>query len=788
MVQVCASEDRRTRLRESPLNGIDEIEVADNGRTLIVRFFHNAPERLGRRHLRLTGGVAVRNIAIDEVELVESDDPDLPTLAAVSLDRAGDASRYELRVIDLENFDPRYSAASFTFFPDFDDDVDPVSRAAAPPPVAATPPLSYLAKDYAGFRQLMLDRLAVTMPGWTERHIPDVGLMMVEMLAYAADRLSYHQDAVATEAYLGTARRRLSVKRHARLIDYPMHEGCAARALVQLDAGADATAMIADLSFAVGADSDAIQFHPVGLGAPEMIIREACVAMRFHCWGDSGCVLPKGSRAATLVDPAPNGDPALSAGDFLILEIIDLMLGNAPDADPTARHPVRLTHVKRSYDPLLKVPLLEVNWAAADATPIDFPLDAATDAGVQRVTVARGNLVLVAEGRGVVDGDPSAGGPRPVTVGPGRRRGLTLLNPGLSYAAPIQARQSARDVLSGQNPRQAVPLIRRLVSWPAAAPTFSDAAAVDWEIRPDLIESGPDDAHATVEMDDDGVASLRFGDGVCGRDPAGAVFTVAYVVGSGAAGNVGADSIATAASASQPDVADWGVRNPLPAGGGAAAESVARVRLLAPRAFRDDLERAVTADDYAALAVQLEPRVQRAACQMIASGVRKIARIAIDPLGGDAPAPGLTHAVARALEPYRHIGHDIVVVQGEYTPLILALAVTVKHGHVAGHVRAALQIALGSGVNARGAPAPFNPDLLTFGTPILGSPLIAAAHAVEGVESVEIVELARLFDRERGGYEHGVLAMAWNEIPRLDGDPLRPDHGRLELRLTGGRR
>ena len=48
---------------------------------------------------------------------------------------------------------------------------------------------------------------------------------LVELLAYAGDQLSYYQDAVATEAYLGTARRRVSVRRHARLVDYPMHDG-----------------------------------------------------------------------------------------------------------------------------------------------------------------------------------------------------------------------------------------------------------------------------------------------------------------------------------------------------------------------------------------------------------------------------------------------------------------------------------------------------------------------------------------------------------------------------------
>src|SRR6185369_18064712 len=42
-----------------------------------------------------------------------------------------------------------------------------------------------------------------------------------------------------TEAYLGSARRRVSVRRHARLVDYPMHDGCNARAWVQVQVNSD---------------------------------------------------------------------------------------------------------------------------------------------------------------------------------------------------------------------------------------------------------------------------------------------------------------------------------------------------------------------------------------------------------------------------------------------------------------------------------------------------------------------------------------------------------------------
>lgn len=91
-----------------------------------------------------------------------------------------------------------------------------VRRPRRPPPNADE--VSYLSRDYEGLRQLMLDRLSVTLPAFTERHVPDLWVTLVELLAYVGDDLSYYEDAVATEAYLQTARRRISIRRHARLL------------------------------------------------------------------------------------------------------------------------------------------------------------------------------------------------------------------------------------------------------------------------------------------------------------------------------------------------------------------------------------------------------------------------------------------------------------------------------------------------------------------------------------------------------------------------------------------
>ena len=64
--------------------------------------------------------------------------------------------------------------------------------------------------DFKSFRRLMFDRLALTQPDDESQDPATLRAVLVDLLAHAADHLSYFQDAVATEAYLGTARRRPS--------------------------------------------------------------------------------------------------------------------------------------------------------------------------------------------------------------------------------------------------------------------------------------------------------------------------------------------------------------------------------------------------------------------------------------------------------------------------------------------------------------------------------------------------------------------------------------------------
>ena len=87
-----------------------------------------------------------------------------------------------------------------------------------------------------------------------ERHVPDLGIALVELLAYVGDYLSYYQDAVATEAYLDTARRRISVRRHRAAGRLPAARGLQRPRLGRdLDATRDLTLQPGDYRFITAA-------------------------------------------------------------------------------------------------------------------------------------------------------------------------------------------------------------------------------------------------------------------------------------------------------------------------------------------------------------------------------------------------------------------------------------------------------------------------------------------------------------------------------------------------------
>ena len=831
------------------VDGIDFVEVLSNHagtpgyvqdaprqRTLLVHLLNAAlPPGLDRHRVLVTGGVRadprVNPVGVEwahpavavagadgvpppsrpagvspaDVRLV---DAALPAARAVRervlvvrTTTSGDASEYTLRLLGSggsgvpAGFDPPLSQAPFRFTVDCPSDLDCSPDVATPPVPSTSPVLDYLARDADPLTTRLLDRLSTLLPGWTDRSPADPAVMLVELFANLGDRLAYWQDAVAVEAYLGTARQRTSVRRHARLLDYAVHEGCSARAWIALSVPAGpvtlpAGAALADLDPTTG---------PLPLDAHDAgaVVFETCAGVRIiparngielHAWGDPDHVLPAGATSAYLAPVLSAGDPGLHGGDVLILADVPAPrpAGTEPGdpayvgtGDPAARFAVRLDR-----EPILRHDVfatdrgvLEIHWDPGDALPAPLRVtEPGPDGRPANRAVALANVVLADHGASVnwEPIDP----PQAVPGIPFRPR---LARTGLAHAQPVTAGGTQpAGALGVPDPRAAVPQL-----------TLDDTQR-RWQPTPDLIGRGRLDPAVVAEPEPGGVTRLRFGDGVTGRAPTEELpFSATYRLGGGPAGNVGAGRLTRwlaradgrPATDTGTPIAAW---NPLPGAGGADPEPLEQVRQLAPAAFRKQL-RAVTSADYAATA-QAVPGVQRSVARRRWTGSWYAQEVTIDAVAARAADPAVPVAVETLLETRRTAGVDVEVAPPIYVPLLVRLFCCVATGSVPADVERQLLDAFSARVLPGGVLGFFHPDRFSFGQPLYVSDLVASAMAVPGLARVEVRGFARLgapAGATAAALAAGRIDVAAREVIRCDSDPNDPEAGHVELELGG---
>ncbi|HEU4421772.1 MAG TPA: putative baseplate assembly protein [Pilimelia sp.] len=818
---LCLDDERRLEATraDGTLNGIDMVEV-DGGhpdippqRTLLVRTLLDLPAGLTGSGVRVLGGVRA-DPAINPVRVVwafaasrlaaaRAAAPDLVSqrdvdvfgalpqparLLVVRTSSAGDYSTYRFAVTDPQahDFDPRLAQVPFTFKVDCPSEFDCRVPAVCPTERVPEPPIDYLSRDYVGLRQLLFDRLSLAAPQWIDRNVADSGVALVELFAYLGDHLAYAQDAVAAEAYLGTARRRVSVRRHARLLDYPMHDGVAARTWLVLDveSAAGDGATLAAGTEAVAGSQVFRTLHPV-------TARLARTRIGFYTWGDLRCCLPRGATRATLRGTAAG--LGLVAGEVLLFEEVRGGSGRKVDADPAHRWAVRLiADPVDATDPLTGVDVIEVAWADGDALP--FPLclwrfpaaggEVGDEDGMVGAAVAHGNVVLAEHGTLV--------GPEPLVpaVVPDRGRYRPALDRiGLLHAVPYD------DAAARGRPAAEAMAIDPAAATPAIV-ALTDGRDT-WTVRRDLLGSDRFAPEFVVETEDDRRAYLRFGDDVLGRRPApGTQFEVTYRIGAGRAGNVGRDALTRLAA----PVAGISVRNPMPATGGADPEPVEQVRQWAPQAFRVQ-QRAVTDADYAAV-TERHPQVQRAAATRRWTGSWYTEFVTVDRRSGGPVEAAFRAEIAAFLERYRMAGYDVEVDAPIFVPLDIVLTVCVAPGYFRANVKRALLDAFSArdlpdgrplAARASGVRGFFHPDNFTFAQPVYLSRVVAAAMSVDGVAWVDsevTKDKPNRFQRwgrlPAGEREAGRIPMGRLEIARCDSDPNQPENGRIDFVMAGG--
>jgi len=589
--------------------------------------------------------------------------------------------------------------------------------------------LGYSGRDYDSLRRLMLDQVSTLMPGSDWGHPANPMAVLVEALAAAGDYLSYQLDAVTTEGYLPTARLRRSVKRHARLLDYRLHDGCNARAWLLLTVDRDAvlpsgtravTAQAAargpilspdDPSFAFS--SDAVFFETL----ESTILRTAFNDIEVLRANDGVADLPAGATGALFGEAAFT----LTAGDWLAFD------------DARGAHVVRVVAVA-ARPQNVGGKTVEIRWHVEDALPRSFQIaDVSVTANVVLLDEGARTTHVFAEPVAIADlGVLPLAGSSIVSAPPPWTRG--------DYAASAAA-------MTAVDPADAVPSIVLVPADPHAEP---------WTAWPDLLAATRLTRAFVVDLDESGAPELRFGDGVLGRAPGSErIASVIFREGGGAAGNIAAGGLVHLIT----DAPVTALRQPLPATGGVDRGDLESARRLAPDAFRDQ-RRIASAPDAAAVAYA-HPMAGR----VTATATRQQFRIHVEPASPFAVEDVLT-AIAPDVVRALPAGSTVTLLPPRPMAIDMMLTVVAAPGVDPDQVRRRLAVRFGAEPLGGSPTSFFASGQRPMGAPLFFSDVLEAALAVPGVAGVDSGATATRFSAEGvDGLMDGFIPLGPDQTP-----------------------
>lgn len=288
-----------------------------------------------------------------------------------------------------------------------------------------------------------------------------------------------------------------------------------------------------------------------------------------------------------------------------------------------------------------------------------------------------------------------------------------------------------------------------------------------WERQETLLYSRSNDPHYVVRITDEDGAEIVFGDATYGRiPPAGSVIRVTYLIGGGADGNVGSNTIVNVKSGVNVRAA---VTNQTAASGGAERESIEHARRLAPFVYRS-MQRTVTATDHAALAENV-PGVARA--RAVAPAWNYVDVFVVG-AGGLAPTDRLRADVLEYLRQRAMITTLVTVRQPVFVRIDIAATVGVLPTYYQVDVERRVQTAIGS---------LFEIASLSFGQSFYLSKIYEAIEATSGVAFSQVTTFAGYRSDppgepvDPGSAGLGLIQLRDGEFPR---------QGTLTITVDGG--
>ncbi|WAG77797.1 baseplate J/gp47 family protein [Metapseudomonas furukawaii] len=776
---------------------------------------------------RLVAGNASGQVQVSAVAPLDA------TRLSLRIEPVGDYSTYRLELVwDAALIDPFFSAIGFRFRPGcFTNDCAP-PQAGRPP--APNPAIDYLAKDYDSFRHTLMVAMAERVPGWASTSEADLDQVLIGLFAAAADELSDFQDRVMAEAYLATTRKRVSLARHARLVDYHLHEGNQASTWLALElVDGQAPFSLDDQELVAWTGDD-----PPTAGAVFFASRQRRLApeqrqyldprlnrLRLYTWGNAQPALAAGSTTADLVPELPLASQAEADAlrdlvregrwrELLIEERLNPLTGQTPGRNPMKRQLLRLLPgadldggaAESRFDPLTGTWMLRVSWRTEDALRFDFAFTSFCPGPpptvVEDISVFRGNLLPVHEGRPLRVRFLEPGSPLPSDV-PGLRH---------RHYQRLDRHGDGHDWVLAPLPDDGP--LAYLPPRLGGAPTGEEPARStlwlqvetpgggreDWDEVESLVhsdDSAENGDHFMVETDEHRRSLLRFGNGSNGRLlPAGAVVHAEYQVGGGHAGNIGADQLVNL----QPltgalNGAVLAASNPFDVTDGREPEAAERIRRNAPEAFRARQLRAVTLADYVKRAEEVTG-VSRAVARYAWTGSWRTVRIAIDPAGftalgderSDALWSELRPRVADHLEAVRLIGEDIEIRPPRYVPLDIRVVVCADDAYWREDLRFVLEQEFSDGWTADGRRGFFHPDQWSFGQSLHRSMIEGRLQRIAGIRHLVSLGMKRFSAPLPGVPGAPLLEIGFDETLLLANDPDHLERGLIRFDIQGGRR
>lgn len=626
--------------------------------------------------------------------------------------------------------------------------------------------------DDRRFQQLVDDAKRMVMrtcPEWTDNNVSDPGVTLIETFAFMTDQLLYRLNRVPDRLYV----------KFLDLIGLRMFPATPARVPVTFwlstpPQSAFTVPVGSAVSSAVGGDGEPVVFSTAG---QLDIVPCSLAGLATARAGDPDAedhtmqLEFETPLAAFSAIPVP--------GDLLYLGLDCAAPRCAVRLDVVAQ--AEGVGVNPRRPPLVWEALCEGQWVTCELS--EDGTGGLNSSGDVVLHVPERHEIAVVAGRGcgwlrarVVEPEPG----QPAYSSSPVIRSLSACTVGGTMTA-VHAAVVAEETLGEAEgvAGQRFPLARRPVVSGVEDPfveVSSEQGWTEWQRVEHFAESDTDDLHYVLDWASGEVLFgpvVRLEDGSTRRygavPEAGATVRIRnYAVGGGPEGNVPAGAI-TALQSSIPFVTS--VENRHPATGGTVGETLEEAMRRGPLLLRTR-DRAVTAEDYEALAREAAPEAARVRCVTadgvsVPAGTVKVLVVPAAPMRQGRvnledliPAEETLARIAARLEQCRVAGVAVGIEPPRYRGVTVVARLVARPSARADAVRDAAAEALyrllcplpGAGPDGRGWP---------FGKPVQPGELYAALQAVRGVE---LVEDLRMFAADPVSGKRGA------ELKRLDLD------------------